>query len=51
MRTGLLVSVRDANEARDALLGGADLIDLKEPTRGSLGRVDSAMIGEVVAQV
>lgn len=32
--TRLLVSVRSAEEARDALAGGADLIDLKEPTQG-----------------
>jgi uncharacterized protein (UPF0264 family) len=35
--TGLLVSVRDAAEAADALAGGADLIDVKEPNAGSLG--------------
>ena len=35
--TGLLVSVRDASEALAALEGGADVIDVKEPRRGSLG--------------
>ena len=35
--TKLLVSVRDAAEAIDALAGGADLIDVKEPLAGSLG--------------
>jgi Uncharacterized protein conserved in archaea len=35
--TGLLVSVRSAAEAETALAGGADLIDIKEPRRGSLG--------------
>lgn len=35
--TGLLVSVRDAAEAQAALRGGAALIDVKEPLRGSLG--------------
>ena len=35
--TGLLVSVRDLNEARIALAAGVDLIDVKEPSRGSLG--------------
>ena len=35
--TQLLVSVRDACEAQDALAGGAQLIDIKEPTRGALG--------------
>ena len=32
----LLVSVRDAREATDALDGGAAIIDVKEPARGSL---------------
>jgi (5-formylfuran-3-yl)methyl phosphate synthase len=35
----LLVSVRDAQEARDAVTGGADWIDLKEPLAGALGAV------------
>ena len=35
--TRLLISVRDANEAEAAIAGGADLIDVKEPRRGSLG--------------
>jgi len=35
--TGLLVSVRDETEARMALAAGVDLIDVKEPSLGSLG--------------
>ncbi|MEO8497691.1 MAG: (5-formylfuran-3-yl)methyl phosphate synthase [Planctomycetota bacterium] len=38
--TGLLVSVRDASEARAALSAGVDLIDIKEPRAGSLGPAD-----------
>ena len=38
--TGLLVSVRSREEARAALAGGADLIDIKEPSRGSLGAAE-----------
>ncbi|MDP7303223.1 MAG: (5-formylfuran-3-yl)methyl phosphate synthase, partial [Pirellulaceae bacterium] len=38
--TELLVSVRDANEAQQALAGGADVIDVKEPARGALGAAD-----------
>lgn len=34
----LLVSVRSAHEARRALAGGAAIIDVKEPSNGSLGR-------------
>jgi uncharacterized protein (UPF0264 family) len=37
---GLLVSVRNAGEARAALAGGATIIDVKEPDRGPLGRAD-----------
>ena len=45
--TQLLVSVRDAAEARIALEAGADIIDVKEPDRGSLGRADDATIAAV----
>jgi len=48
--TGLLVSVRNAEEARAALLGGADIIDVKEPRNGSLGAA-SAEVWEAVAAV
>ena len=40
----LLVSVRSAEEAASALEGGAALIDIKEPVRGSLGRADANVI-------
>ncbi|QDT15578.1 (5-formylfuran-3-yl)methyl phosphate synthase [Alienimonas californiensis] len=43
------MSVRDAAEARAALAGGADVIDVKEPARGSLGRADEAVWAEVAA--
>ena len=44
----LLVSVRDLGEAAAALAGGADLIDVKEPIRGPLGRADEATIRGIV---
>jgi len=44
----LLVSVRSVTEAEAALAGGASLIDVKEPARGSLGRADDAVIAEVI---
>ena len=47
----LLVSVRSAGEARSALAGGADLIDVKEPSRGPLGAADPAVIRDVIAAV
>ncbi|MEM9351968.1 MAG: (5-formylfuran-3-yl)methyl phosphate synthase [Planctomycetota bacterium] len=50
-RPSLLVSVRDADEARDALEGGADWIDLKEPLRGPLGPVETSVAASVVERV
>src|SRR4051812_19122876 len=50
-RPRLLVSVRDAYEAREAMAGGADWIDLKEPRRGPLGAVDAETARQVVAEV
>jgi uncharacterized protein (UPF0264 family) len=49
--TQLLVSVRSAAEAEAALAGGAALIDVKEPARGSLGRASDQTIAEVVQAV
>jgi uncharacterized protein (UPF0264 family) len=40
---GLLVSVRSAGEALEALAGGASVIDLKEPARGPLGPTDASV--------
>jgi uncharacterized protein (UPF0264 family) len=37
----LLVSVRNALEARAAVVGGCDLLDIKEPNRGPLGMADA----------
>lgn len=48
--TGLLVSVRDAAEAELAVRGGADIIDVKEPARGSLGRPDPAEARAAIAR-
>ena len=49
--TKLLVSVRNAAEAEAALEGGADLIDVKEPLHGSLGRASAAVLREVADAV
>ena len=43
----LLVSVRDVREAEDALAGGADVIDVKEPVHGALGAADARVIRAV----
>jgi uncharacterized protein (UPF0264 family) len=47
----LLVSVRSETEAEEALAGGADLIDVKEPARGSLGQASDEVISGVVRKV
>jgi (5-formylfuran-3-yl)methyl phosphate synthase len=47
----LLVSVRSEAEARAALAGGADVIDVKEPQRGPLGAADWSTIGAIVQVV
>ncbi|MBX7071930.1 MAG: (5-formylfuran-3-yl)methyl phosphate synthase [Pirellulales bacterium] len=49
--TGLLVSVRSASEARIALAAGVDVIDVKEPNRGSLGAASTETIAEIVQVV
>lgn len=47
----LLVSVRDLAEAQAAVEGGADWIDLKEPTAGALGAVSIETAREVAEWV
>jgi uncharacterized protein (UPF0264 family) len=47
----LLVSVRTADEARDALHGGADIVDAKEPLAGALGAVSLPVFVEIVGAV
>lgn len=49
-RMQLLVSVRNASEARTALAGGADIIDAKEPGNGPLGPVALGVL-EAIARV
>ena len=47
----LLVSVRDAHEAAIAAAAGVDIIDVKEPTRGPLGRADAEVVTQIVTAV
>ena len=47
----LLVSVTDAFEAGEALSGGAQIIDAKDPSRGALGAVGLDVFEEIVAAV
>jgi uncharacterized protein (UPF0264 family) len=47
----LLVSVRDLHEADLALAAGVDLIDIKEPARGSLGSAGPTVITDIVQRI
>jgi dihydroneopterin aldolase len=47
----LLASVRDADEADTALLGGADIIDFKDPAHGALGALPAEVIEAGVRRV
>jgi uncharacterized protein (UPF0264 family) len=46
--SGFLASVRSSEEALIALVGGADIVDVKEPSAGALGRVDGATLTTIV---
>lgn len=48
---GLLVSVRSANEVESALAGGANLIDVKEPSKGPLAPAEAEVVAAVIAKV
>lgn len=43
----LMISVLSADEARDALLGGAEILDIKNPEEGSLGAQSPEVIREI----
>jgi (5-formylfuran-3-yl)methyl phosphate synthase len=43
----LMISVISADEARDALLGGAEILDIKNPAEGSLGAQSPQIIKEI----
>lgn len=43
----LLVSVRNATEARQALDAGIDVLDVKEPSLGSLGAASEVVLAEI----
>lgn len=51
MWRGLLVSVRDAEEAAEAVAGGADIVDVKEPARGPLGAADPEVIAAIAGVI
>lgn len=47
----LLVSVVDAQEVEEAVLGGAEIIDIKNPREGSLGAQPPRKIAEIVSVI
>jgi len=49
--TRMLASVTGPDEAEIALAGGADIIDLKDPSRGALGAVAARTVRETVDAV
>lgn len=50
-RVRLLVSVVSAEEVEAAILGGADIVDVKNPAEGSLGAPEPALLRAVRSQV
>ncbi len=50
-RARLLVSVRDADEARAAVAGGADIVDAKDPAAGALGPVTPEVLIAIMQAV
>ena len=47
----LVISVRDLGEAFMAQRAGADVIDVKEPTRGSLGAADRQVVNSILEEI
>src|SRR5262245_25443491 len=50
-KSGLLISVRSADEVAAALAGGADLIDVKEPAKGPLAPAEAEVVAAVIQAV
>ena len=46
--TQLLVSARTSAEAKEAVAGGIDILDVKEPSRGPLGSADPEVRNEII---
>lgn len=46
----LLVSVRNLAEAHEAWAGGVDILDVKDPSKGSLGPADFSVLDEILTQ-
>jgi len=48
---GLLISVQNASEARIALAGGCDVLDVKNPAAGSLGQPTFGSLADILTTV
>ena len=49
--SGLLISVRSVEEARLVLTADVDIIDVKEPTKGSLGAPSPRVLAEIAREI
>ena len=49
--TLMLASVTNPAEAEAVRLGGADIIDLKDPAKGALGALDADVAASIVRSV
>ncbi len=49
--TGMLASVNSLEEAMIALENKVDIVDLKQPTQGALGALDTETISQIVAYI
>jgi uncharacterized protein (UPF0264 family) len=49
--TGMLASVNSIEEARLVMTGNVDIIDLKNPAKGSLGALDVAQVKSIVDEI
>jgi uncharacterized protein (UPF0264 family) len=47
----LLISIRSPEEAVSALAGGADILDIKEPRYGSLGKPEATLVRVIVERI
>jgi (5-formylfuran-3-yl)methyl phosphate synthase len=50
-KTGLLVSVQSVEEAQAALAGGVDILDVKDPSKGSLGMAHHETVAAILKTV
>jgi uncharacterized protein (UPF0264 family) len=47
----LLISIKHPSELDNAIRGGADIVDVKDPSRGSLGLPDYSVLREILGRI